>query len=226
MKPNFRARCARTNRLLAQAYGEPPWPGPQNPLEILIRTVLSQITTAAGTEKALNALKTGYKSWDKAAEASADSIAKTLKSGGLANQKAKHVVKLLKDLRKEQGSANLDFIKTMSVREAMRALETIEGVDARTGATVILFALGREICPVDSNIHRILQRMGIVPTTATPENVFEMLQPLVPAGKSYVFHVNMIRLGREACKAGKPRCVTCPVATECRYPAKTIARVR
>jgi endonuclease III len=60
--------------------------------------------------------------------------------------------------------------------------------------------------------------------TSTPEVAFEMLQPLVPRGQSYAFHVNLIRLGREICRSGKPKCGACPVEAECRYPGKTSIR--
>jgi len=226
MKPNYRARCARTNKLLAEAYGLPKWPGPQDPLEVLLRTVITGLSSAAGAEKALKALLAHYKTAEKAGDSSADSIAKTLKKGGLAIQKSKQVAALIKALKKEHGSASLDFIKTMSVREAMRALESIDGVGPKVGASVILYSLGREICPVDSHILRILQRMGIVPNNTAPEAAFELLQPLVPNGMSYPFHVNLIRLGKETCKAGKPRCTSCPVEKECRFPSKNIPRNR
>jgi endonuclease-3 len=226
MKANYRARCARINRLLSLSYGQPAWPGPQNPLDVLMSAVLTQISSPVVAEKACKAVVDSYKSWERAADASADALARVLKGGGLAQQKAKTLAKLVKDLKKEHGTASLDFIKTMSVREAMRALETIEGVGSQIGASVILFSLGREICPVDANILRILQRIGIVPNNAVDESAFELLQPLVPTGLSYSFHLNLTRLGREACKAGKPRCVSCPVEIECRYPSKNIPRDR
>ena len=224
MKPNHRARCARTNRALVNHYGEPKWSGPRDPLDVLVGTILSQSTAAANSERAYEALRRAYPSWDDIADAKVDAVAKVLRPGGLAKKKAKHIHKLVRDLRKEYGSASLEFIKSMSVREAMRALDAIDGVGPKTGACVILFALGREICPVDTHIHRVLQRMGILPGAATPETAFELLQPLVPAGSSYAFHVNLIRLGREVCKAGKPRCGSCPVETECRYPSKSSSR--
>jgi endonuclease-3 len=224
MKPNFRARCARVNRLLARAYGEPKWPGPQDPLEVLVRTVLSQSTNSANAESSYQALRKSFPTWDAVAAARPEAVARALRSGGLANQKARHLVKILQDLKAEHGGLSLDFIKTMSVREAMRALESLDGVGPKTAACVILFSLGREICPVDTHIHRVLQRVGIVPNTATAEAAFEILQPLVPAGQSYAFHLNLIRLGREVCKASRPRCGACPVETECRYPSKNLPR--
>ena len=224
MKPNHRARCARINKLLIKAYERPRWPGPEDPLDVLTRTVLSQSTTAAKTEKTYTAFKKAYKDWDSVAAAKPESVAKVLQSGGLAKTKARTIVNLVRDLKNERGTATLDFVKTMSVREAMRAFEAFEGVGPKTGACVLLFALGREICPVDTHIHRVLQRVGIIPTGTSPEAAFELLQPLVPKGQSYVFHVNLIRLGREVCKAGRPRCYACPVETECRFPTKNVSR--
>ncbi len=225
MKTNHRARCARINRTLIKTWGEPEWPGPQDPLEVLVKTILSQSTNARNSERAWKAFYEAYSgNWVEVAGASAESVARVLRRGGLAKQKAKIIVKLMRDLKKEYGAPSLEFIKTMSVREGMRALEAIEGVGPKTAACVILFALGREICPVDTHIHRILQRMGIVPGTATPEMAFERLQPLVPKGQAYAFHMNVIRLGRDICRAGKPKCGTCPVETECRYPGKTSLR--
>ena len=226
MKPNHRARCARTNKLLIRAYGKPKWPGPQDPIDVLVQTILSQSTTGAKAEKTYASLKKSYPDWDAVASAKPEVIAKVLKSGGLAKTKSKTITNLLHDLKEERGTATLEFVKTMSVREAMRAFEAFEVVGPKTGACVLLFALGREICPVDTHIYRILQRMGIVPTGTTPEATFELLQPLVPKGQSYVFHVNLIRLGREVCKAGRPRCSACPVETECRCAAKNISRLR
>jgi endonuclease-3 len=223
VKPNYRARCTRINRLLTTAYGQPTWPGPQDPFDVLIKTLVAQVASAAVAEKVYKILSDARGASQEGSEKSPEAVGRALRAGGLATQKAKNVVKLVKDLKKEYGTTNLDFIKTMSVREAMRALESIEGVGSKTGACVILFSLGREICPVDTHIHRVLHRVGIVPNNATPESAFEMLQPLIPSGQSYAFHVNMIKLGREVCKAGKPKCGECPVETECRYPAKRIA---
>jgi endonuclease-3 len=226
VKPNHRARCARINRLLIKAYEKPEWPGPQNPIDCLVSTILSQNTTSTRAAKTYATLKRAYPEWDDVASADPEAVAKLLRSGGLAKTKSRVIINLLRDLKKERGTATLEFIKTMSVREAMRAFEAFEGVGPKTGACVLLFALGREICPVDTHLHRILQRMGIIPAGTTPEAAFELLQPLVPKGQSYPFHVNLIRLGREVCRAGKPRCSACPVETECRYAAKNLSRSR
>jgi endonuclease-3 len=224
MKQNHRARCARINRVLIENYGKPKWEGPQDPLDVLLSVLLSQNAKSPNWDRAHKGLREAYATWDGLASAKIDAVAKVLRPGGLGKRKAKQIITLAQDLRREYGSASLEFIKSMSVREAMRALNGIEGVDPRTSACVILFALGREICPVETHIHRILQRIGIFQVSVTLEAAFEILQPLVPTGASYAFHVNLIRLGREVCKPGKPRCTSCPVETECRSPSKTTSR--
>ncbi len=224
MKPNHRARCARINATLVKAYDVPKWPGSRDPLGVLMETVLAETTTVDKALKAYKSLRESYTTWDALADGKIDAVAKALRPGGLAKRKAKQIIKLVRDIRKEYGAASLEFIKSMSVREAMRALNAIEGVGPQIGSRVILFSLGREICPADVTIHRILQRIGIFQTSLALEGGFEILQPLVPAGTSYAFHVNLVRLGTEVCKTGKPRCSSCPVETECRYPSKTSSR--
>jgi endonuclease-3 len=86
MKANHRARCARVNRALIKHWGEPKWSGPQEPLDVLIRTVLSQSTTARNSSRAYKALRDAYGTWDEVAEARPESVAKVLRSGGLAKQ--------------------------------------------------------------------------------------------------------------------------------------------
>ena len=122
MKPNHRARCARINNALVKAYGTPEWPGPRDPLDVLMETVLAETTTAAKAQKAYTSLRDSYATWDALADGRADSVAKALRPGGLAKRKAKQIIRLVRDIRKEYGAASLEFIKSMSVREAMRAL--------------------------------------------------------------------------------------------------------
>lgn len=224
MKPNFRARCARINKTLKASYGEPRWEGPKDPVAGLIRSILSQNTADTTSSRAYESLRRAFKSWDDLAEAAPSAVARAIRVGGLAKPKAACILGLVKELKETQGSVTLDFLKSMSVREALRALESIDGVGPKTAACVLLFAFGREICPVDTHMHRVLQRMGIFPAAMTAEAAFEFLQPLVPKGQSYPFHLNLIRLGRETCRATRPRCPACPVEAECRYPTKSRAR--
>ncbi len=224
MKPNYRARCARINNALMKAYGSPQWDGQKDPLDVLVQTVLGQLASVRVAGKTWTALKSAHPTWETMMDVKPETAARVLNRAGLAITKARTVVRLIQKVKKEFGTMNLDFVKTMSVREAMRALSSLDGVDQQTSASVILSSLGREVVPVDGDIHRVLTRMGIIINSTDPGQAFEVLQPLVPRGHSYVFYVNLGRLAREVCKASRQRCPACPVEAECRYPAKNLSR--
>ena len=76
------------------------------------------------------------------------------------------------------------------------------------------FAFGRETIPVDTHVHRVATRLGLVPKT-NAERAQRLLEELVPEELKTPMHVGLIRLGREICKAGRPRCEDCPLFELC-----------
>ncbi len=94
-----------------------------------------------------------------------------------------------------------------------------DGVGLKTAACVCLFALGRDVFPVDTHVHRVCNRLGLV-RTATPDKTFLSMRPLVPAGRAYELHTNMIRFGRRICRAQQPQCGACPLFDLCRWKDK------
>jgi endonuclease-3 len=98
----------------------------------------------------------------------------------------------------------------------------MEGIGVKTAACVFLFSLGRDVFPIDTHIHRILNRIGVVDTRMPEKTFFEMRQK-VPKGSAYSLHVNLIRLGRTICRPRNPRCCQCPVEHFCSYGMKEIS---
>jgi len=86
---------------------------------------------------------------------------------------------------------------------------------------VLLFACGKPALPVDTHVHRVSQRLGLVPEKATAEQAHALLEAMVPEDLVYSFHMLLIGHGRQICKAQRPRCFECPVEELCPYPAKT-----
>jgi endonuclease-3 len=77
------------------------------------------------------------------------------------------------------------------------------------------FSLGRAAMPVDTHVHRVTGRLGLIPPKTSAEKAHRLLEDLVPAELRTSLHVELIRLGREICKAGRPRCEECPLADLC-----------
>ncbi|MBI5731691.1 MAG: endonuclease III, partial [Ignavibacteriales bacterium] len=94
-----------------------------------------------------------------------------------------------------------------------------DGIGVKTASCVLLFALDRNICPVDTHVHRTTNRIGIV-SEKTPDKTFFALNKNFPERIAHSFHTNLIRLGREICKPTNPNCGICPLNKICRYPDK------
>jgi len=78
------------------------------------------------------------------------------------------------------------------------------------------------VFPVDTHIHRICNRLKIVHNCKTPDKTFEQMRLLVPDGKAYSFHTNLIRFGRKICRSNHPLCGLCPLIKECGFVSKKI----
>jgi len=89
----------------------------------------------------------------------------------------------------------------------------------KTASCVLLFSMNRNICPVDTHVHRTLNRIGLV-NTNSPEKTFYKINGNIPRGAAHSFHTNLIRLGREICKPSKPKCSICPLIKKCNYDFK------
>ncbi len=185
-------------------------------LDELVGTILSQNTTDKNSSHAFESLKTSFPTWEQVLSAPTRKLADAIKIGGLANIKAKRIKAILAELHKKHGRLSLEHLREMNTNEAMTYLQSFKGVGFKTAACVLMFGLHRDLCPVDTHIHRILNRLGLL-TTKHADETFLQLQPLIPKGKSYSLHINLIRHGKQVCKAQTPNCVHCLLADSCAF---------
>jgi endonuclease-3 len=176
---------------------------------------LSQNTNDANSGEAYRRLTEHYPTWTAAMEADSRELADVIRVGGLANQKAVRIQALLRWIQERYGRLNLDVLCEMEPEEAIRTFCALKGVGIKTISVVLAFACGRDVFPVDTHIHRISRRLGLAPEHATPERVHEIMQPLVPPGKAYAFHINLLIFGRTICHARRPACERCPLVEDC-----------
>jgi endonuclease-3 len=213
-------RARQVADLLEGLFGRPSKPrGRSNPLDTLIATLLSQNTNDRNSYRAWLSLRREFPSWKKVASAPRRAVAKSIEVGGLKNQKAQRIQTILRSLYHERGKYDLDFLKGSSNEEIMSYLISMKGIGTKTASCVLVFSLGRDVFPVDTHIHRICNRLGLV-RTKSADDTYEAMKGLVPQGRAYSFHVNLIRFGRETCKAGKPLCGECQLFEHCVFPEK------
>ena len=188
-------------------------------LDTLIATKLSQNTTDKTSFKAYNNLKKKYKTWGKTASASHAEIKKEIRVCGMADKKARDIKNMLIQMKKKYGTLNLEFLKEFKTEDIYNELLQYKGIGVKTVSCVLAFSMGREVFPVDTHIHRILNRLGLV-KTKSPEETFEKSEKLIPGKKKISFHRNLIRFGREICRAGRPLCGLCYLYDYCNFEGK------
>ena len=203
---------------LERAYGEPfnKWTG-WDVLDMLVAVILSQATSDANSDRTYDALKKKFPTWDAVLRARAGTLVGTIRLGGLANQKAAVIRDLLKQVKERHGSFDLSFLRGLPAAEAVGYLSSFRGVGPKTAACTLLFACGLEVFPLDTHIFRILRRVGLIPPKCSDQFAHEVMNRLVPAGKFYSFHVNLIRHGRKLCRPREPLCGRCPIVEYCDY---------
>jgi len=212
----MRAVVAGICRRLGKVYGpvEPPeqWPV----LDELIATVLSQNTSDANSSAGYEELRRRFRDWDEVRRASPERIAGAIRQAGLANRKAPRIKAILQRVFEDRGELSLEFLRGLPARRAEEYLARFPGVGPKTVACVLLFACRKPVLPVDTHVHRLAQRIGLIGKRTSAERAHEELARLVPPKRVLEFHLQLIRHGRTVCGARKPQCPDCPLLDLCR----------
>ena len=202
---------------LENTFGAPVLKKKSDPLAMLINIILSQATSDANSHRTFENLKARYPRWEAVLAADEAEIAETIRLGGLANQKSKVIKDLLGQIEARHGSLSLKFLDDMTDAAARDYLLQFRGIGPKTVACTLLFALKKEVFPLDTHIFRVLKRMGILPDKIADAKAHKLLDKLVPHGKFYSLHINLIRLGRKICRPREPLCERCPLVEYCDY---------
>jgi len=203
------------DRILTREYGRKEICGPEDPLDTLIETILSQNTTDVNSHRSFEALRQRYKSWHDLMIEDPLSVAEVIRSGGLAEIKARRIIEALKHIHRARGTLSLEFLRTMSPDEADAWLSEIKGVGPKTRSIVLLFSLDMPAFPVDTHIHRVSKRLGLIGQKVSRESAQAQLAAIVPPREYFNFHVNLIEHGRQKCRARNPLCGDCRISHLC-----------
>lgn len=179
----------------------------RDPYRVLIRTILSQRTKDANTDKATNQLFSKYKDIHEVADAPIEDIEKLVKSAGFFRVKANRI--------KEVSHIILDYYGGI-VPNNMKELLELPGVGRKTANCVLVFAFQEPAIPVDTHVHRIPNRWGIV-NTKTPEKTEEELMKIVPKNLWIDMNDLIVQFGQTICRPLNPLCEECPITDLCDY---------
>jgi len=200
---------------LSSLYGEPVWRPHGDPMSELVLTILSQNTSDANSGRAFMRLRSRFWSWEDLLAADQEEIVPEIQVGGLARIKAPRIKAALAAVYQRRGSFDIQFLRELRLEEAKAWLRELKGVGPKTAACVLMFALGRPALPVDTHVHRVAQRLGLVPAKAGAAQAHDILEAILEPDEVYAFHISLIKHGRRICRAQQPLCERCPLLDGC-----------
>lgn len=178
-----------------------------DPYKVLVRTILSQRTRDENTDQATNNLFSKYKDIYEVVEAPTEDVQELIKPAGFYRVKAGRIQEVSQILIDQYGG---------EVPDTLEELVKLPGVGRKTANCVLVFAFELPAIPVDTHVHRISNRMGLVNTKNPDETEFE-LSKIAPKELWIKLNDLMVQFGQNICKPTSPQCEMCPVNYLCDY---------
>lgn len=185
----------------------PRIPKERDPFKVLIKTILSQRTKDENTDEAFNRLFSKYKNIEDLAKASPEDLYDLIKPAGMYKQKANRIIEVSRKILK-------DF--SGKVPSSLENLLKLPGVGRKTANIVLWVSFGKPAIAVDTHVHRISNRLGLV-KTKKPEETEISLMKILPKSLWGPFNGSMVEFGRKICRPISPKCSICPLKDECNY---------
>jgi len=196
---------------LSALYGTGDWRRPylrdhaENPFQVLIGTVLSQRTRDANTDLASARLFARFPDARSLARARPSEVEPLIRATGFYRVKARVIVAAAKEILGR-------FAGT--VPSTLEELLTIRGVGPKTANCVLVFGYGIPAIPVDTHVHRISNRLGVV-RTRTPEETEAALRTTVDPRYWIPLNPLLVQHGQNLCRPNRPLCPQCPIVDQC-----------
>jgi endonuclease III len=219
MAEAIEAKAREMYERLVAAYGHQPNVPRREPMHELISTILSHRTTQRNEDIAYRRMIDRFGSWEAIRDAPVEELAEAIAPSNYAEQKAPRIKEVLRRILEERGEASLDFLRDMPLDDALAWLESLPGVGPKTASLVLLFCFARPVLPVDTHVHRVSQRVGLIGPKVDATAAHPLLLALFPrdAQVLYNFHISTLRHGQRVCVWGTPRCSRCVLTEICDY---------
>lgn len=176
-----------------------------NPYRVLIATVLSARLRDEVAKSVTNKLFEELPTPEAQRDAPVELLEELLHSSGFYRTKARYVKEIARIIADELGG---------KVPETLEGLVELPGVGRKVANCVLVYAFGKQAIPVDTHVHRISNRLGLV-DTKTPEQTEAALAEVVPRKLWPILNETFVRWGKQVCKPVNPLCDQCVLEDVC-----------
>ncbi|MGB9700863.1 MAG: endonuclease III [Thermodesulfobacteriota bacterium] len=177
----------------------------QNPLQLLIATILAAQCTDERVNQVTKELFKKYPTAQDYAQADLEKLEEEIRPTGFYHQKARSIIQCCQMLvQKFRGQ----------VPQSMAELTTLPGVGRKTANILLGNAFGQQGIAVDTHVKRLAYRLGWTNST-DPDQIEIDLQNLIPKNRWTQACHQLVFHGRAVCLAKKPRCSSCPIKHLC-----------
>lgn len=216
-RENLKEKAQVVHVRLRETFGEHPLVPRREPMHELVSTMLSHRTTGANEDLAYGRMWERYGSWEAVRDADTKELAQAIAPANFAEAKAPNIQKTLTRIIEERGEANIDFLADLPPDEGLAWLTSLPGVGIKTATLVLLFCFAKPVMPVDTHVHRVSGRLGLIGPKVNPTAAHAILLDLLPSEPHFLFnyHINNLRHGQKICVWGTPRCEKCPLTDLC-----------
>jgi len=216
----------RIDELLEARYRSADLFNLDDPLDEVVFILLSQQTREAVYRQVYEVLRRRYPRWADAAAAPLRSLEALMRPAGFQRRKAGQLKELLRavaDANRERevgpwgeprGDLTLNFLNELDDGEAEAFLIGLPGIGPKSARCVLSYALDRDTFAVDTHVHRVFRRVGIVPSAGRKAD-HDPFQEAVPAARRKRLHINLVHHGREVCRSQNERCGECILVSFC-----------
>jgi endonuclease-3 len=179
--------------------------GSGDPFRVLIATVLSQRTRDEVTERASERLFKKYGDCSALARADKGDIEELIREVGFYRTKAPRIKEIARIIDNDLNGI---------VPGDIESLLLLPGVGRKTANCVLVYGFGMDAVAVDTHVHRISNRLGLV-RTGTPEETETELRRVLPKRHWKLINELLVRFGQDICRPIGPKCSLCPVSDLC-----------
>ena len=217
--PSLATKTLDAHERLNQEYGIQAVKGYSDPMHELIGTILSHRTTHANEVIAYRTMRDRFPSWEQVRDAPLPDLIDAIKTANYPEVKAPYIQNLLAHLFRERGTANIDFLGDLSTEAAMNWLTTLPGIGLKTATILLLFKFQKPVLPVDTHVHRVTQRLGLIGPKVSAEKAHAILLSYLPqdALALFNFHKHFYWHGQRVCTWYYPKCQACVLQPMCDF---------